>query len=125
MVTHISTAACAPRERSRHWHETIAATYFPLDLKFADADRFAGDLKLWDLGDVSLSRLTCEPLQYRRLLHHFRAEREEHYLVTAPVQAEVFFSQRGKDVRCRPGDSFSSAATSPMSSATTSPPISG
>ncbi len=103
MVKQISTAGCEPRDRSRHWHETIAATYFPLDLRFVDADRFAGDLKIWDLGDVSLSRLSSEPLEYRRLLHHFHGEREEHYLVTVPIQSEVFFSQCGKDVRCRPG----------------------
>lgn len=103
MVKQISTAGCGPRHRSRHWHETIAATYFPLDLRFADADRFAGDLKIWDLGDVSLSRLTSEPLEYRRFLHHFRGEREEDFLVTVPVQSEVYFSQCGKDVRCCPG----------------------
>jgi AraC-like DNA-binding protein len=103
MVKQISTAGCEPRDRSRYWHETIAATYFPLDLRFADADYFAGDLKIWDLGDVSLSRLTSEPLEYRRLLHHFRGEGEEHYLVTVPIQSEVFFSQCGKDVRCRAG----------------------
>jgi AraC-like DNA-binding protein len=103
MAKHISTAGCAPRDRSRHWHETIAATYFPLDLRFAEADRFAGELRLWDLGDVSLSRLASEPLEYRRMPNHFRGERDEHYLVTLPVRSEVFFSQCGKDVRCRPG----------------------
>jgi AraC-like DNA-binding protein len=103
MAKQISTASCAPRDRSRHWHETIAATYFPLDLRFAEADRFAGELRLWDLGDVSLSRLASEPLEYRRMPNHFRGERDEHYLVTLPVRSEVFFSQCGKDVRCRPG----------------------
>jgi AraC-like DNA-binding protein len=103
MVTQISTAACAPQDRSRHWHETIASTYFPLDLKFADAAAFAGELNLWRLGDVSLSRLTSQPLMYRRLAHHLKSERDEHFLVTVPVRSEVFFSQCGKDVRCRPG----------------------
>jgi len=103
MAKQISTAGCAPGDRSRHWHETIAATYFPLDLRFAEADRFAGELRLWDLGDVSLSRLASEPLEYRRMPNHFRGERDEHYLVTLPVRSEVFFSQCGKDVRCRPG----------------------
>ena len=102
-MTQNSTAACAPKDRSRYWHETIASAYFPLDLTFHDADRFAGELNAWRLGDVSLSRLTSQPLQYRRLLHHFKAEREESFLVTVPVQSEVFFSQCGKDVRCRPG----------------------
>jgi len=103
MAKQISTASCAPRDRSRHWHETIAATYFPLDLRFAEADRFAGELRLWDLGDVSLSRLASEPLEYRRMPNHFRGERDEHYLVTLPVRSEVLFSQCGKDVRCCPG----------------------
>jgi AraC-like DNA-binding protein len=103
IVTKISTAACAPKERSRHWHEAIASAYFPLDLTFHDADQFAGELSEWRLGDVSLSRLTSQPLEYRRLLQHFKGEREEHFLVTVPVQSEVFFSQCGKDVRCRPG----------------------
>lgn len=103
MVKQITTADQAPGDRSRHWHQTIAEAYFPLDLKFADAERFAGDLKIWDLGDVSLSRLSSEPLEYRRLLQHFKGERDEHYLVTVPLEAEVFFSQCNKDVRCRPG----------------------
>jgi len=105
-MKHITTDGLPPHERSRHWRDTIASAYFPLDLKFADADRFAGDLKIWDLGDVSLSRLTSQPLEYRRLLHHFRAERDEHFLVTVPVRAEVAFSQCGKDVRCGPGGFF-------------------
>ena len=103
MVTQISTTACAPEDRSGYWHGAIASTYFPLDLKFADADAFAGELTLWQLGDVSLSRLTSQPLMYRRLLHHFKAERDEHFLVTVPVRSEVYFSQCGRDVRCRPG----------------------
>ena len=99
----IATAACAPGERSRHWHQAIASAYFPLDLTFRDADHFAGELSEWRLGDVSLSRLTSQPLEYRRLIQHFKAERAEHFLVTIPIQSEVFFSQCGKDVRCRPG----------------------
>jgi AraC-like DNA-binding protein len=99
----ISTAVCARQDRGRYWRETIASTYFPLDLTFGDADRFAGELRVWRLGDVSLSRHTSQPLEYRRARHHLKEEREEHFLVTVPVRSEVFFSQAGKDVRCRPG----------------------
>jgi AraC-like DNA-binding protein len=52
---------------------------------------------------VSLSRLTSEALQYRRLSHHFKAERDEHFLVTVPACSEIYFAQGGKDVRCHPG----------------------
>lgn len=104
MKTLITTAQTEPKNRSRHWHETIAATYFPLDLTFRDADRFTGEVTSWDLGNnVSLSRLTSEALRYQRLPQHFRAERDEHFLVTVPARSEVFFSQCGKDVRCNPG----------------------
>jgi AraC-like DNA-binding protein len=103
MKTTITTASIGPRDRSRHWHEAIASTYFPLDLQFRRPDSFAGDLTIWQLGDVSLSRLTSEALQYRRFPHHFKAERDEHFLVTVPARTEIFFSQCGKDVRCNPG----------------------
>ncbi len=103
MKTTITTANTAVHDRSRHWHDTIAKTYFPLDLTFRNPDSFSGDLSLWQLGDVSLSRLTSDALQYRRLPHHFKAERDEHFLVTVPARSEVFFSQCGKDVRCNAG----------------------
>lgn len=103
MMTQISTSACPPRERSGYWHDAIASAYFPLELKFADADAFAGELSLWRLGDVSLSRHASQPLMYRRLANHLKAERDEHFLVTVPIRSEVFFSQCSKDMRCRPG----------------------
>jgi AraC-like DNA-binding protein len=103
-MTHtISTATTAPQQRSAFWHETIAATYFPLDLQFREPVRFAGELSSWELGGVALSRLTSEALQYKRLAHHFRAERDEHFLVTVPARSEIYFAQSGKDVRCHPG----------------------
>lgn len=103
MKTTITTADAAAHDRSRHWHDAIGSTYFPLDLRFRHPDSFSGDLSLWQLGDASLSRLTSDALQYRRLPHHFRAERDEHFLVTVPARSEVFFAQCGKDVRCPPG----------------------
>lgn len=103
MKSTITTSATAVHDRSRYWHDAIAKTYFPLDLTFRNAESFSGDLTCWTLGDVSLSRLTSQALQYRRLPHHFKAERDEHFLVTVPARSEVSFSQCGKDVRCQPG----------------------
>jgi AraC-like DNA-binding protein len=103
MKSVITTAGTPSQDRSRFWHETIAATYFPLDLTFRAAAQFSGELSSWELGSVSLSRLTSEALQYRRLSHHFKAERDEHFLVTVPACSEIYFAQGGKDVRCHPG----------------------
>ena len=99
MKTSITTSATRAPDRSRHWHEAIASAYFPLDLRFRDSDRFSGDLTTWKFGDVSISRLTSDGLQYLRLPHHFRAARDEEFLVTVPAKSEVYFSQCGRDIK--------------------------
>lgn len=103
MKSTLSTSGTLPQDRSHFWHQTIASTYFPLDLAFRDASHFEGALSNWSLGEVSLSRLTSDPLRYTRLPHHFRAERDENFLITVPARSEIFFSQGGHDVRCQPG----------------------
>ncbi|SDR41674.1 Helix-turn-helix domain-containing protein [Rhizobiales bacterium GAS113] len=106
MKTTITTSRTDAAQRSRHWHEAIAATYFPLDLEFAEPDRFTGDLTIWQLGDFSLSRNSSAGLRYRRLQRHLSAERDEQFLVTVPVHSEVTFTQSGKEIRCGPGGFF-------------------
>ncbi len=106
MKSMITTAETPRHDRSRHWHEAIASAYFPLDLTFAQTDNFTGDLMIWELGDVSLSRLASAALQYRRLPKHLKAERDEHFLITIPIRSQVNFSQCGKEVYCQPGGFF-------------------
>ena len=103
MKSEFSTETIQPERRSHHWHEAISATYFPLDLDFRQPENFSGDLKIWQLGDLSLSRLSAEATRYRRLRHHFISAPKEQFLVTVPARSEIFFSQCGKDVRCNPG----------------------
>lgn len=106
MKTTITTRGVDLAGRSRHWHETIASAYFPLDLTFAQPDAFDGELTSWHLGDVSLSRLTSDALIYRRLPKHFREPGPEEFLVTVPAKSEVRFAQGGKEVRANPGAFF-------------------
>lgn len=113
MKTSITTSATRAADRSRHWHEAIASAYFPLDLRFREADQFSGDLTTWRFGNISISRLTCDALQYLRLPHHFRGTRDEEFLVTVPVKAEVFFSQCGREIKCRPGGFFLERSSEP------------
>jgi AraC-like DNA-binding protein len=102
LIRHSTQGVPAPL-RSRHWHEVIASTYFPLNLRFREADRFNGDLAVWRLGGVSLSRLRSDALSYERNAQHLRNEREEQYLVTVPALADVSFSQCDVDIVCKPG----------------------
>ncbi len=106
MKTTITASGMHAPDRSRLWHEAIATTYFPLDLQFADPDQFDGDVAIWQLGDLALTRNRSASLCYRRLPRHLGAEREEQLLMTAPVETEVTFTQGGKEVRCAPGGFF-------------------
>ena len=103
MPTTLTTRGILAAERSRRWHQAIAHTYFPLDLQFRQSDRFWGDLSIWQVGDVSLTRNISDALLYRRLPHHFAEEREEQFLVTVPARSQVRFLQGGVEVRCNPG----------------------
>ncbi|MDS1138698.1 AraC-like ligand-binding domain-containing protein [Nitratireductor indicus] len=103
MRTLISTSGVDPANRSVHWHSAIAQAYFPLDLHFREPDRFGGRLEEWLLGGVSLSRLRSEALSYHRHPHHLTCDEQEHLLITIPMKTEVFFSQSGREVYCKPG----------------------
>jgi AraC-like DNA-binding protein len=98
-----STTRLPPAARAGHWNSVIAQTYFPLQLTFRDAATFDGQLQHQTLGDLSLSRLQTEPVQYERHPRHIAGTAEEQYLITIPRRAPVEFRQMGREVRCDPG----------------------
>ena len=102
VVRHSTESIRAP-DRARHWHGVIAEAYFPLHLTFRDAARFEGSLQMRSVGDVGLSRLRTEAVQYERQKHHISTTVEEQYLITIPLRAPVEFRQLGREVRCDPG----------------------
>ncbi|NGM46066.1 helix-turn-helix domain-containing protein [Rhodobacter sp. SGA-6-6] len=106
MQRTITTEGIDLGARSRHWHETIAQAYFPLDLTFRRPEAFDGRITDWTLGQVSLSRLTSDALLYRRLPKHFREPGPEEFLITIPARSEVRFLQGGKEIRANPGAYF-------------------
>ncbi len=106
MKTTITTNGVDLAARSRHWHDAIGRAYFPLDLSFRRPEAFDGELTMWQLGQVSLSRLTSDALMYRRLPKHLHVQGPEEFLVTLPSKSEVRFTQGGKEVRANPGAFF-------------------
>ena len=98
-----STSNLPPAARAGHWNGVIADVYFPLHLTFGDAARFDGQLEHQTLGDLSLSRLQTEPVQYERHPRHIAGTCEEQYLITIPRRAPVTCRQSGREVRCDPG----------------------
>lgn len=106
MKSTITTGGIDLAGRSRHWHDTIAEAYFPLDLTFRRPEAFDGTITNWNLGQASLSRLTSDALLYQRLPRHFREPGPEEFLVTVPVRSQVRFSQCGKEIRADPGAYF-------------------
>ncbi|GJD48613.1 Transcriptional activator NphR [Methylobacterium crusticola] len=103
MRVRFSTAHAEPAQRRRAWDEAVSRTYFPLDLGFGSGPGFAGDLDVWSLGSVAISRNVSDGLVYRRHARHLLQDHDESFLITVPERAEVSFRQDGKDVRCRPG----------------------
>jgi AraC-like DNA-binding protein len=106
MKSTITTKGVESAGRSRHWHEAIGRAYFPLDLTFRRPEAFDGELTMWQLGQVSLSRLTSDGMMYRRLPKHLQVRGPEEFLVTIPAKSEVRFTQSGKEVRANPGAFF-------------------
>lgn len=102
-VTAHSTDKIAPALRAAHWDSVIADTYFPLQLTFRDPSTFSGMLERRQMGQVSLSRLATEPMQYERRPNHITRAYEEEYLVSVPRFSPIDFKQLGREVRCDPG----------------------
>jgi AraC-like DNA-binding protein len=103
MRVSYSTAQAAPAARKWYWNRAIARTYFPLELGFRSAPGFSGELDVWSVGNVSISRNVSDGMIYRRHERHLLNETEESFLITVPEISEVTFAQEGKEVRCRPG----------------------
>ena len=102
-VTAHSTSLLPRAARAGHWNAVIAKTYFPLHLTYRNAATFDGRLEHQALGDLSLSRLQTEPVQYERHPRHIAGASEEQYLITIPRRSPVEFRQLGREVRCDPG----------------------
>ncbi len=102
VMTH-STTLLPPAARVGHWNDVIAKTYFPLHLTYRNAATFDGRLEHQELGDLSLSRLQTEAVQYERHSRHIVGASEEQYLITIPRRSPVAFRQLGREVRCDPG----------------------
>ena len=102
-ATAHSTSLLPPAARAGHWNAVIAKTYFPLHLTYRNAATFDGQLEHQVLGDLSLSRLQTEAVQYERHPRHIAGASEEQYLITIPRRSPVEFRQLGRGVRCDPG----------------------
>lgn len=98
-----STDQLPAKSRADYWNAVIAQAYFPLDLTFRDATHFEGRLDQRSIGNVSLSRLQTEAMQYERHSRHIKGASEEQYLITIPRKSPVEFHQLGRNVRCDPG----------------------
>lgn len=103
MRSTLSTAHAPPAERKRFWDRAVTQTYFPLDLTFKNSPAFSGELDVWSVGNLSISRNKSDALLYRRHKRHVVHEREESFLITIPELSEIQFAQAGQEVRCKPG----------------------
>lgn len=102
-MENFSTSGLPPSERANRWNAAITDAYFPLSLHFLKPLEFQGRLSRTAIGDVHLSRLRSDAVQYERRKQHIRSSEEEDYLITIPRANAVEFRQLGRDVVCDPG----------------------
>jgi AraC-like DNA-binding protein len=91
------------RSGAEKWQHLVSSAYFPLEIESGAHGSFNGKLDVWPLGPVCATRITCDPVLYRRNPRHLRDERESSLLISVPSVAEVTFRQNGRQARCRPG----------------------
>lgn len=85
------------------WQAAVTRAYFPLDTDYVDRRAFRGSLEVMSLGVVSLSKMRCDAVRYRRRTRHFLDEGDSSFLVTIPERGAVDFAQGARSVRCGPG----------------------
>ena len=95
------------------WQQDVSRAYFPLQVDGRDRDRFRGRLDVWPLGPVSATRITCDPVVYRRDRSHLQDDRESALLISIPSRSEVAFRQFGRHAVCRPGGSVIERSDAP------------
>ncbi len=100
---HFTTREVPRNHEFGHWREVIGSAYFHLQLGFENPGAFSGELNLWDLNTLQLSRLESSGLSYRRLRQHCGLQ-ERQVLITVPMKSDVEFSQLGRTTRCSPGE---------------------
>lgn len=85
------------------WQAAVTEAYFPLDTEYRNRREFSGALETFSLGLVSVSKMRCDAVSYRRHRRHFLNERDASLLITIPELSEVSFSQGSRTVKCGPG----------------------
>lgn len=98
-----ATSAVTAANRISYWRNAISSAYFPLDLTFRDEATFKGELDCWSLGSVSLSRLECDAILYKRHERQIVVEREKDFLITIPNRSGVSFKQSNRESSCAVG----------------------
>lgn len=85
------------------WQTAVSQAYFSLDTEARREGPFRGQLEAWPLGPISATRITCDPVLYRRKPAHLREARDDAILISIPTAARVHFSQNDRAAICDPG----------------------
>ena len=90
-------------DKAAQWRATISSTYYPQDVTIDETAAFDGQISVWSLGAITVSRIKSTALTYRRRPEQIVAQLDSHHLVTVPLQSDLHFRHRGGTLRCRPG----------------------
>lgn len=85
------------------WQTAVSQAYFSLETEARRGGPFNGQLDAWPLGPISVTRIACDPVLYRRKPSHLSDARDDAILISIPTASRVHFSQNARDVICEPG----------------------
>lgn len=93
------------KERFDYFLSVVNDVFCPMHCEPAvDRQRFTAELDASDLGSFSLARVSTPPAAVTRRAPHIARIDDPPYLVKFQMEGESRWSQRGREVRLRPGD---------------------
>ncbi|GAA3053678.1 helix-turn-helix domain-containing protein [Kitasatospora albolonga] len=104
MPTTHSTEPLSPAERAEFWHDAVARTFVPLEVRLLEPVPSAGLLSTDRLGAVQITRATAGPQVASRTRRTIAAGGEGWITVTVHHRGRGILSQDGKEARIGPGE---------------------
>lgn len=111
-MERFSTAAF-PADKARKWREVMHQVDWPVDFQPQDDSVFEADLKVAELGPLSLRRNSIPPVFAQRREEHVSEFAEQHFLLALHTHGRLILSHYGQQTDLRDGDIVLTDATAP------------
>ncbi|WP_307806371.1 helix-turn-helix domain-containing protein [Streptomyces sp. FH025] len=99
-----STELLSPAERAEFWHDAVARTFIPMEIRLLEPKPGTGVLSSDRLGTVQITRVTAGPQVTSRTRRTIAAGGEGWITIAMPTQGHGRLTQDGKEAVVGPGE---------------------